>query len=203
MLALQGAYRAHRQILERLGATVYEVKRPETLARVDALVMPGGESTTMSMLLDRSGLREPLAQRLEGGMPALGTCAGAILLATEVLDGRPDQRSFGVLDLTVRRNGFGRQLASFEAEVALEGASAASPGSGSSCHAVFIRAPRIERVGPGVTVTARLDGEPVAVSRGAVWATTFHPELAADHGLHRAWLAATTEAFHAAGSMLA
>ena len=203
VLALQGAFRAHRELLERLGAPVREVRRPDHLDGVDALVIPGGESTTMSMSLDRSGLRAPLSERLDAGMPALGTCAGAILLAGEVLDGREDQRGFGLLDITVRRNGFGRQLASFEADLDVDRRCGASPTTGESdadgptdgstgppgpYRAVFIRAPRIERVGPGVKVAARLGEEPVAVLQGAVWATTFHPELTDDLRLHRAWL---------------
>lgn len=189
VLALQGAFRAHRTMLERLGATVIEVRRAEHLDAVDALVMPGGESTTMSMALDRSELRGPLGERLAGGMPALGTCAGAILLASDVLAGRDDQRSFGALDMTVRRNGFGRQLASFEADLEVGWADIDHAGGAAEPYrAVFIRAPRIERVGTDVRVVARFDDEPVAVVAGQVWATTFHPELTDDLRLHQAWL---------------
>ena len=187
VLALQGAARAHRRMLEHLGVSVREVRRPAHLDDVEALVIPGGESTTISLLLDRSGLRHPLVERLSGGMAVLGTCAGAILLASDVRDGRDDRPGLDVLDMTVRRNGFGRQLASFEADLSLE----LDPPLGGSSRAVFIRAPRIERVGLGIEVVARYGGEPVAVAAGGVWATTFHPELTDDLRLHRAWLEST------------
>jgi pyridoxal 5'-phosphate synthase pdxT subunit len=153
------------------------VRTPDDLAAVDALVMPGGESTTMSRLLATSGLFDPLANRLAAGMPAFGTCAGMILLAREVLDGRPDQRSFGVLDIAVRRNGFGRQIESFETDLDIDGLQ-------EPFHAVFIRAPRIERLGAGVTSIAQLRDDHVAVSAGPVLAASFHPELTDDARLH-------------------
>jgi 5'-phosphate synthase pdxT subunit len=121
VLALQGASRVHVEVLSDLGAHAVEVRRPEHLAGLDGVVLPGGESTTMSMLLESSELFDPLADRLRDGLPALGTCAGMILLSNEVLDGRPDQRSFGVLDAAVRRNAFGRQVDSFETDLAIDG----------------------------------------------------------------------------------
>lgn len=184
MLALQGAFRAHRLVIEGLGAPVREVRTAAALDDVDALIIPGGESTTMSQLLDSSGLRAPLAARLADGMAVLGTCAGAILLASDIRDGREDQASFQSIDVTVRRNAYGRQLASFEAD--LEVADGAELPA--AIHAVFIRAPRIERVGADVRVLAALGSEPVAVASGRVWATTFHPELSDDTRFHRAWL---------------
>ncbi len=171
-------------MIEGLGAPVREVRTPAALDDVDALIIPGGESTTMSQLLDSSGLRAPLAERLADDMAVLGTCAGAILLATDVRDGRDDQTSFATIDVTVRRNAFGRQLASFEADLEVADGNQLPP----AIHAVFIRAPRIERVGPGVSVLAKLGDEPVAVASGAAWATTFHPELTDDTRFHRAWL---------------
>jgi 5'-phosphate synthase pdxT subunit len=165
VLALQGDVREHAAVLADLGAEPVEVRRPEHLAAIDALVLPGGESTTISRLLDTSELREPLAERLSAGMPAFGTCAGMILLARDVLDGRPDQRSFGAIDIAVRRNAFGRQLDSFETDLAIAGvADPAEP-----VHAVFIRAPMVERVGDGVEVLATVDGDrPVVCRQGPV-----------------------------------
>ncbi|MEY2476104.1 MAG: pyridoxal 5-phosphate synthase pdxT subunit [Actinomycetota bacterium] len=179
VLALQGAVREHTQVLAELSAEPVEVRGPEHLAGIDALVMPGGESTTMSMLLESSGLFEPLRERLHDGMPAFGTCAGMILLATDVLDGRPDQRSFGVLDAAVRRNAFGRQVDSFEADLDID-----SLGGG-PFRAVFIRAPVVERTGAGVEVLATVDGAPVLCRQGAVLAAAFHPELSGDFRLHQ------------------
>jgi pyridoxal 5'-phosphate synthase pdxT subunit len=179
VLALQGAFREHREVLEALGVATEEVRVAEHLSGVDALVLPGGESTTMTRLLDTSGLREPLLERLRDGMPAFGTCAGLILLATEVRDGRSDQIPLGVLDAAVRRNGYGRQRDSFETDLAVaELSGAAFPG-------VFIRAPVIERVGESVEVLAVHDGHPVLVREGQVWASTFHPELSGDLRVHQ------------------
>ncbi len=177
VLALQGAFAAHARVLRSLGVEAPEVRTPDDLAGVDALVMPGGESTTMSRLLGTTGLFDPLAERLAAGMPVFGTCAGMILLATDVLDGRPDQRGFGAIDIAVRRNGYGRQVDSFEADIEVEGL--AGP-----LHAVFIRAPKVESVGTGATVLARHDGVPVLVAQGSVLVASFHPELTADHRLH-------------------
>ncbi len=181
LLALQGASDLHAQMLGQLGVATLEVRTPAELDRVDALVIPGGESTTISKLLDANDLFDPLAARLTAGMPALGTCAGMILLADRVLDGRPDQRSFGCIHLAVRRNGFGRQIDSFEAD--LDVAGLARP-----VHAVFIRAPVVESVGPEVEVLARIDGRPVCCRQGPVLVTSFHPELSGDTGLHELFL---------------
>jgi 5'-phosphate synthase pdxT subunit len=178
VLALQGAVARHVHALERLGLAAVEVRTADQLDRIDALVLPGGESTTMSKLLDANQLVEPLADRLADGMPALGTCAGMILLAAEVLDGRPDQRCFGAIDIAVRRNAFGRQVDSFEADVAVAGLDEAP------VHAVFIRAPVVERVGDGVHVLAEVGGRPVACRQGAVVVTSFHPELSEDLRVH-------------------
>lgn len=175
VLALQGAFAAHAESLSRVGARVAEVRTPAQLGEVDALVMPGGESSTMSNLLTSSGLFEPVAERITGGMAVFGTCAGMILLATEVLDGRDDQRSFGAIDISVRRNAFGRQVDSFETDI---------PTRVGTFHGVFIRAPRIERVGESVEVLGSLDGEPVLVRNRTVMAASFHPELAGDDRLH-------------------
>jgi pyridoxal 5'-phosphate synthase pdxT subunit len=183
ILALQGATAAHASALTRLGAEPVEVRTPAELDDVDAVVLPGGESTTISFLLDSNGLREPLAARLAGGLPAFGTCAGMILLATEVLDGRPDQRSFGVIDLAVRRNAFGRQLESFEADLDVTGLD-------DPFHAVFIRAPGVERVGDGVEVLAEVDGQAVLCRQGPLLVSAFHPELTDDLRLHELFLEA-------------
>ena len=183
VLALQGAFALHVRALERLGATGVEVRTPAELNGVDALVLPGGESTTMSKLLVAMELCEPLAQRLAEGMPALGTCAGMILLAREVLDGRADQRSFGAIDIAVRRNAFGRQVDSFEADLHIAGLPEAP------VHAVFIRAPVVEQVGTGVEVLAQVEeGRPVACRQGKVLVTSFHPELSPDLRVHELFL---------------
>ncbi len=182
VLALQGAWQRHAEALTALGAHAVEVRTPEDLSGVEGLILPGGESTTMSKLLDLSGLFEPVAERLTDGMPAFGTCAGMILLAGEILDGRPDQRSFGVLDVAVRRNAFGRQVDSFEADVAVDGL------AGGGFPAVFIRAPVIDRVGDGVEVLASVGGHPVLCRQGPVLAAAFHPELSDDLRLHRLFL---------------
>jgi len=182
VLALQGDVREHIAALTDLGAHTVEVKLPEHLAGLDALVLPGGESTTMSLLLQSSRLLEPVAERLAGGMPAFGTCAGMILLATDVLDGRPDQRSFGVIDIAVRRNGFGRQVDSFETDLDVAGV------DGGRVHAVFIRAPMVESVGDGVEVLADVDGHPVLCRQGDILVAAFHPELSGDLRLHELFL---------------
>lgn len=182
VLALQGDVREHVQALAELGAHAVEVRVPEDLTAVDALVLPGGESTTIAKLLDFSGLFEPVAERLDAGMPALGTCAGMILLASEVLDGRPDQRSFSAIELTVRRNAFGRQVDSFEADLHIAGM------AGGAYPAVFIRAPYVERVGDGVEVLAQVDGHPVLCRSGPIMVASFHPELAGDLRLHQLFM---------------
>ena len=181
VLALQGAFAAHAERLRALGASVREVRTPIELRMVDALVMPGGESTTMSNLLTSSQLYDPIAARVDEGMPVFATCAGMILLADTIRDGRDDQRHFGAIDITVRRNGYGRQIASFETELEVVGLD-------SPFHGVFIRAPRIEAVGDDVEVLARHDGEPVLVRHGHIVAASFHPELTADARLHGQFL---------------
>lgn len=177
VLALQGAFGAHAERLRSIGADVAEVRTPSQLESVDALVMPGGESTTMSNLLSTSGLFDPIAERIGGHMAVFGTCAGMILLAEKILDGRPDQKAFRALDITVRRNGYGRQINSFETDLAID-------GLGDPFHGVFIRAPRVESVGPDIEVLARHDDDPVLVRRGNVMAACFHPELTIDTRLH-------------------
>ena len=167
--------------MRSLAAEAREVRGPDDLAGVDALVMPGGESTTMSMLLDSSSLREPLTARLSDGMPVFGTCAGMILLAEGVGDGRDDQRSFGAIDIDVRRNAFGRQVDSFEADLAVTGFDA-------PFHGVFIRAPIVERAGDRVEVLAEFNGQPVLVRQGDALAAAFHPELSDDNRIHRLFL---------------
>lgn len=183
VLALQGAFREHVDRLARLGADVVEVRTVADLAGVEGIVLPGGESTTMSLLLASTGLDVALQARLEEGLPAFGTCAGMILLAADLEDGVAGQCTFGVLDITARRNGYGRQVASFEGEVEIVGEDASLEG-------VFIRAPRITRVGPGVEVLATHAGEVVAVEQGSIMASAFHPELTDDDRLHERFLAA-------------
>jgi 5'-phosphate synthase pdxT subunit len=182
VLALQGAFREHAEALDALGADVALVKRLEQLDSVDAIFLPGGESTTIDKLLDTSGLRAPLTARLRDGLPAFATCAGLIVCATEVVDGRPDQDPLAVLDLTVRRNGYGRQRESFETPLAVRGlADGDFPG-------VFIRAPVVERAGADVEVLAEYDGVPVLGREGDIWFASFHPELSGDLRLHQLFL---------------
>ncbi len=182
VLALQGAFRAHREKLDALGASHCEVRVPGDFDRVDALIMPGGESTTMSMLLESSGLFEPIHERLKAGMPVFGTCAGLILLAREIQDGRDDQRSFAALDVAVQRNGYGRQVASFEDHLVVSGVE-------QRVHSVFIRAPRITSVGEDCDVLARDHrSDPVLVRQGTVMGCAFHPELSEDTAIHRLFL---------------
>ncbi len=181
VLALQGAFARHVQVLVDLGAAATEVRTVDDLSGVDALVLPGGESTTMSMLLDASGLRDEVADRLVGGMPVLGTCAGMILLASHVADGRSDQRSFAAIDIDVRRNGYGRQVDSFEADLDVTGLD-------EPFHGVFIRAPVVDRVGDGVEVLAVVDGRPVMCRQGAVVVASFHPEMSGDPRIHGRFL---------------
>jgi 5'-phosphate synthase pdxT subunit len=187
VLALQGDVGEHVSVLTDLGAQPLEVRRPEDLAAVDGLILPGGESTTISLLLESSGLRPVLAERLAQGLPVFGTCAGMILLAAEVLDGRPDQHRFAAIDIAVRRNAFGRQVDSFETDLDVEGV------AGGPVHAVFIRAPVVERAGPAVQVLATVPGragrdQPVVCRQGAVLVAAFHPELAGDPRLHDLFL---------------
>ncbi len=187
VLALQGDVREHLVALRESGADPVAVRRPRELSAVDGLVLPGGESTTMSRLLRTFELLDPLRDRLSCGMPAYGSCAGMILLAKELLDAHPDQRQLGALDVVVRRNAFGRQVDSFEAELDMTGVEG-------SVHAVFIRAPWVESAADHVEILARVPDSPsagpaagriVAVRQGAVMATAFHPELTGDHRVHR------------------
>lgn len=178
VLALQGAFRAHITKLESLNVEAVKVRVPADLDGIDGLVIPGGESTTISMLLESSGLFDPIASRIEDGMAVLGTCAGLILLSENIEDGRPDQKSFGRLDIDVQRNGYGTQIESFETQ--LETTVTPDP-----VHAVFIRAPRISRAGPDVEVLAERDGEPVLVRQGNALGAAFHPELSQDPRIHQ------------------
>ncbi|MEV4825029.1 pyridoxal 5'-phosphate synthase glutaminase subunit PdxT [Micromonospora sp. NPDC049274] len=183
VLALQGDVREHVAALAAAGADARPVRRPSELDAVDGLVIPGGESTTMSKLADIFEMREPIDKRIAGGMPVYGSCAGMIMLASEVLDGRADQRGFAGIEMTVRRNAFGRQVDSFEAPVEIAGV------PGEPFHAVFIRAPWVERVGASVQVIGRVTGGPaaeriVAVRQGNLLATSFHPELTGDLRVH-------------------
>jgi 5'-phosphate synthase pdxT subunit len=187
VLALQGAFAVHEQRLRECDVDSRQVRTPDDLGRVDALVMPGGESTTMSKLLQTSGLFDPIAERIADGMPVFGTCAGMILLATDVLDGRPDQRSYGAIDIGVRRNGYGRQVDSFEADLDVPSI------GGPPFHGVFIRAPKVETVGSGVEVLAEYQGVPVLLRSGRVSVASFHPELAGDARLHESFIATITE----------
>jgi 5'-phosphate synthase pdxT subunit len=195
ILALQGDVAEHRAALIDIGVVPRSVRRPDDLVGLDGIVLPGGESTTMSMLLESSGLADPLGKELDAGLPVLGTCAGMILLAASAIDGRPDQRQYRSIDITVRRNGFGRQLESFECDLDVPAM------AGGPLHAVFIRAPVVERVGPGVEVLATTevfsahdrdpeatlpDGRaiPVLARQGGVLVTAFHPELTGDRRVH-------------------
>jgi 5'-phosphate synthase pdxT subunit len=179
VLALQGDFREHLATLATLGAEGIEVRTPEQLEAVDALIIPGGESTTIGKLAVRFGLMEPLRQRIEAGMPVYGTCAGMILLAREVTDG--EQPLVGALDVVIERNAFGRQNDSFEEELAIDGLDA-------PFRAVFIRAPWVAKVGEGVEVLASVDDHPVVVRQGHILASAFHPELTGDHRLHQMML---------------
>ena len=183
VLSLQGDVREHERALVSVGARTCRIRTEDELSRVDGLVIPGGESTTMSMLAVRTGLMQPLVDAVRGGLPVYGSCAGLIMLATRVLDGRPDQQTLGALDVTVRRNAFGRQVDSFECDLDMS----AVPGG--PIHAVFIRAPWVEDCGPGVEVLARVEDGPasgriVAVRQGRALGTAFHPELTGDGRVH-------------------
>ncbi|MCF6525303.1 pyridoxal 5'-phosphate synthase glutaminase subunit PdxT [Streptomyces sp. JJ36] len=181
VLALQGDVREHLAALEGAGAAARPVRRPAELAGVDGLVIPGGESTTMSKLAAAFGLLEPLRARVREGMPAYGSCAGMIMLADKILDPRSGQETIGGIDMIVRRNAFGRQNESFEAALEMDGV------PGGPVEGVFIRAPWVESTGAAVRTLAAYDGHPVAVRQGNLLATAFHPELTGDHRVHAAF----------------
>ncbi len=205
VLALQGDVREHLAAVSGNGLRAVPVRRPAELDAVDALVIPGGESTTISRLLETFDLLDPLRARISAGMPAYGSCAGMILLASEILDGRPDQRQLGGLDVVVRRNAFGRQVDSFETDLRFDGV------PGDPVRAVFIRAPWVESAGPQVEVLATVPpstlsgasagaaaGRAVAVRQGAVLATAFHPEITGDRRVHALFCAMVRDAAAAA-----
>ncbi len=198
VLAVQGDVAEHLRILTSLGAAVSRVRRPAELDAVDAIVIPGGESTTMDKLVRALGLAEPLRARISAGMPAYGSCAGMIMLADRITDARPDQQTLGGLDVTVRRNAFGRQVDSFEEDLTIR---ALADGDSAPVRAVFIRAPWVEQAGDGVQVLARVshptdpvaDGKAVAVRSGNVLATAFHPEITGDLRVHEYFVQIVTE----------
>ena len=178
VLALQGAFAAHLDLLSSLDVVGRPVRLPSDLEGLDGLILPGGESTTMSNLLRSYDLLGPLNEFISAGHPVFGTCAGMILLSDRILDGRADQIALKSIDIVVRRNGYGRQVDSFETDIDVV-------GFDSAFHAVFIRAPRIEEVGPDVDVLARHEGVPVLVRQGTVMSASFHPELTNDDRIHR------------------
>ena len=183
VFALQGDVREHLLALTALGIDAFTVRRPDELARCDGLVLPGGESTTMYKLARTFNLFEPLVERIRGGLPTFGTCAGMIMLADRIEDGIVGQETLGGLDITVRRNAFGRQVDSFEGDISFD-------GFRDPVHAVFIRAPWVEEVGDGVDVLATVPtgeaaGRIVAVRQGSLMATSFHPEVGSDDRIHR------------------
>ena len=178
VLALQGAFAAHLDVLSSFDVVGRPVRLPGDLEGLDGLILPGGESTTMSNLLRSYDLLGPLNEFISAGHPVFGTCAGMILLSDRILDGRADQIALKSIDIVVRRNGYGRQVDSFETDIDVD-------GFDSAFHAVFIRAPRIEEVGPDVDVLARHEGVPVLVRQGTVMAASFHPELTNDDRIHR------------------
>ena len=179
VLALQGDVREHISSLIACGVEPISVRRSSEIEAVDALVLPGGESTTIVQLSEVFGIYDQLKKRIDEGMPVYGSCAGMILLANQILDSKAGQKTFGGLDITVRRNAFGRQVDSFETDIAF------SDGSSDLVRAVFIRAPWVEKVGEGVEILASVDNHPVAVRSKTLLATSFHPELTGDHRIHR------------------
>ena len=176
VLALQGDFREHIDATSQCGHDAIEVRRLSELASIDALILPGGESTTIVHLAKTFDLFEPIRKRIAQGLPVYGSCAGMILLADRILDGAKGQDTFGGLDITVRRNAFGRQVDSFESELEF---------NGKTMNAVFIRAPWVEQSGPGVEILAAAAGHPVAVRQGNLLATSFHPELTSNLEIHR------------------
>ena len=179
VLALQGDVREHISSLIACGVSPIPVRRSSEIDQIDALVLPGGESTTIAQLAESFGIFDQIKDRISAGMPVYGSCAGMILLANEILDAKEGQKSFGGLDITVRRNAFGRQVDSFESDIEF------NDGSKDPVHAVFIRAPWVERVGQAVQVLAAVDKHPVAVRSERLLATSFHPELTGDYRIHR------------------
>ena len=179
VLALQGDVREHVSSLIACGVEPISVRRSSEIDAIDALVLPGGESTTIAQLAEVFGIYDQLKSRIAAGMPVYGSCAGMILLANEILDAKVGQKTFGGLDITARRNAFGRQVDSFESDIAF------NDGSADLIRAVFIRAPWVEKVGAGVEVLASVENHPVAVRSTTVLATSFHPELTGDHRIHR------------------
>lgn len=187
VLALQGDVREHLRVLEACGARGVAVRRPEELRGLDGVIIPGGESTTMSKLAQAFGLLEPLRDAIRGGLPAFGSCAGMIMLANKLVDGTRDQQTLGGIDVVVRRNAFGRQIDSFESDLDIQGI------DGPPFHAVFIRAPWVDSVAEDVEILAKVatgpeEGRVVAVRQGNLIATAFHPELTADQRVHRLFL---------------
>ena len=181
VLALQGAFERHQKVFQKLGVEAVQVRTPADLAEVDALVMPGGESTTMSQLLESSELFEPISLRIKQGLPVFGTCAGMILLSKKILDGRDDQLSFDAINIDVQRNAYGRQIDSFEAEIEIGSLTGRFQG-------VFIRAPRIVSLGSGVTPLAYCGDDVVLAQQDNIMVASFHPELANDVRLHELFL---------------
>ena len=183
ILALQGAFAAHQRVLTDLGASVTLVRGVEDVNDLDGIVLPGGESTTMSMLLDSSGIAAPLRERVRNGFPVFGTCAGLILLAEKIVDGRADQQQLGGLAITARRNGYGRQIDSFESSISI-----CEAENTFAMYGVFIRAPRIEEATGDVEVLGTVNGDVVLVRQGNILGATFHPELSDDHRVHEMFL---------------
>jgi|TARA_B100001094_G_scaffold194835_1_gene188772 5'-phosphate synthase pdxT subunit len=181
VLALQGAFERHIKTFQKIGVNALPVKSPDDLEQVDRLVIPGGESTAISMLLNLNSLRAPLQKRISEKMPVFGTCAGMIVLSKTVLDGREDQIPLNAIDITVRRNAFGRQIDSFESELEVKGLNEPFP-------AVFIRAPIVESVGNSVEVYARVNGQIVLCGNDSTLVTSFHPELSDDNRIHEIFL---------------
>jgi 5'-phosphate synthase pdxT subunit len=179
VLALQGDVREHIDSLIKCGVDPIHVRRDSELDEIDALVLPGGESTTIAQLAEVFGIFDTIKERISAGMPVYGSCAGMILLADEILDAKDGQKSFGGLDITVRRNAFGRQVDSFESDISFE------DGSSDLIRAVFIRAPWVERVGQSVQVLSSVGSHAVAVRSQTLLATSFHPEITGDHRIHR------------------
>ena len=181
VLALQGAFGLHVKALERLGIDAIEVRSLDNFDASEALIIPGGESTTMSFLLESSGIFDSLRERSAEGMPILGTCAGMILLSSKITDGRSDQKPLNLMSVEIRRNGYGRQIDSFESDLSIE-------GFDTSFRGIFIRAPLVESVGEEVEVLAEVNERPVMCRQGSIIATSFHPELADDDRIHAEFL---------------